>query len=872
MVSERHTYAAAVTMNNQAAGEGSSAGQTANQNQIQRNDEFDDPLYLHITENPNLVLVSPALSEHNYASWSRSMKMALEVKNKFGFASGSIPKAVENDPKFGVWKRCNNVVCSWLLKSLNSTIAESVLYYELAADIWKILEKRYSQADPHRIAELQNEIFRNVQGNMTINEYFTKSHALWERMNAMRPITLCECLPRCSCTLLSKIQKERVDDQVIRFLEGLSDDYESVKSNVLVMDPIPEMEKVLNMTLKMERKINGSISQRSSDLVQSNVIQNSQNQPTDEHSSVAVSASNTKKKFNGNGGKNVPKCTYCGMIGHTIEKCYKKHGYPPGWVHGYKSKNRQVQEVQQAVSPSINQVGDIGISADQLQRLLSLLQGQSQGNQASQASSNAAVTVSSSGIKPAFRKTSENSSEGSYISNLHVNNVLTSPSVWILDSGATDHITCSLEFFERHQTIHGVFVRLPNGETAKVTHIGEVRLDKNLLLRDVLYIPAFSFNIISVNKLAKQMSCKIIMNGDSCNVQGPHGTVVGFAKEKDGLYLVTEPPVRGKKHYADETCDAQCNRLSLMQWHNRLGHYPINKIHLLKGIKHGYSVKPSDFPCDVCHFAKHKKSTFPVSFSRAERCFYLAHMDVWGPFAIASLKGEYYFLTIVDDHSRFTWLHLMKNKLEVKLLFQNFCQYVHTQFSASIKTVRTDNGTEFLMSNFSNEKGIIHQKSCVYTPQQNGIAERKHQHLLNVARALRFQSGLPMEFWGHCVLHACYTINKLPSPILDGNTPFGILFGKQVIYDQFRTFGCLCYGATIAQGRNKMQQRARKCVFLGIPANVKGYLLYDIIDRDFFVSRDVHFYEQNFPFKEDVAQISSEPLEAEELDPSPLLF
>ncbi|XP_019150950.1 PREDICTED: uncharacterized protein LOC109147748 [Ipomoea nil] len=480
MVSElRHSYAAVVTMNN-GTGEGSASGQTssppANQvpignNPIQRSDEFDDPFYLHITDNPNLVLVFPPLSEHNYASWSRSMKITLEVKNKFGFANGSIPNPGEADPRFSVWKRCNTIVCSWILKSLNSSIAETVLYYEIAADIWKALKKRYSQADPHRIAELQNQIYRNLQGNLTVNEYFTKCSALWEKMNAMRPLLVCECAPRCTCNLLSKMQKERADDQVIRFLDGLNDEFESIKSGVLVMDPIPDMEK------------------------------NGQNQVSEEESLVAVSASNFKKKFNNSGGKNVPKCTYCNMTGHTVEKCYKKHGYPPGWIPGYKAKSRQNQDAYQSSNSAVNQVGDIGISSDQFQRLMNLIQNQGQG---SQSSTNAVVTVNTSGMKAAFKNTSESPNEGSFVSNLLINAAMFS-TIWILDSGATDHITCSPEYFESCRMV----VKLPNGEAVSVSHIGEIRLDHNILLRNDF-----------------------------------HGTTLGFAKEKNGLYLISKPPVR----------------------------------------------------------------------------------------------------------------------------------------------------------------------------------------------------------------------------------------------------------------------------------------------------------------------------------------
>ncbi|XP_019175636.1 PREDICTED: uncharacterized protein LOC109170958 [Ipomoea nil] len=313
MVSELYWNYVAAVMTNIASGEGTSAENAnaslnhqnaMNPNPNARSEEFDDPLYLHITENPNLILLSPPLSKLNCSSWSRSMNIALEVKNKFGLIDGSIPCPSPLDAKFAVWRRCNNIVCSWILKSLNSTIAESDLYYEKAQDIWNKLKERYSQMDPHKIAELQNEIFRNTQGNKTINEYFTKCNALWEQLNAMRPLPIYECNPRCSCTLLSKIQKEKEDDRVIRFLEGLNDEFETLKSGILVMDPIPTMEKVLNMALKIERKTNGSLNQKNIQVVQSNALQNNQGQFAEEVGTVAFSTSNNnKKKFNNFGGK-----------------------------------------------------------------------------------------------------------------------------------------------------------------------------------------------------------------------------------------------------------------------------------------------------------------------------------------------------------------------------------------------------------------------------------------------------------------------------------------------------------------------------------------------------------------------------------------
>lgn len=119
---------------------------------------------------------------------------------------------------------------------------------------------------------------------------------------------------------------------------------------------------------------------------------------------------------------------------------------------------------------------------------------------------------------------------------------------------------------------------------------------------------------------------------------------------------------------------------------------------------------------------------------------------------------------------------------------------VVTQFNRKVKIVRSDNGTEFrVLKSFFVEQGIIHQTSMVDTPQQNGHVERKHRYILNVAPALRFQANLPIEFWGECVLTVGYLINRTPSIIHKGKSPYEILFGQTPTYSHIRTFGCLCY-------------------------------------------------------------------------------
>ena len=119
---------------------------------------------------------------------------------------------------------------------------------------------------------------------------------------------------------------------------------------------------------------------------------------------------------------------------------------------------------------------------------------------------------------------------------------------------------------------------------------------------------------------------------------------------------------------------------------------------------------------------------------------------------------------------------------------------VARQFNTQVKTVCSDNGTKFTcMKTYFCDHGIIHETSCTGTPQQNGRVERKHRHILNVGHALRFQAQFPIQFWGECALAACYLINRTPTMVLNGKTPYELLHGKAPSLEHVRVIGCLSY-------------------------------------------------------------------------------
>jgi len=148
---------------------------------------------------------------------------------------------------------------------------------------------------------------------------------------------------------------------------------------------------------------------------------------------------------------------------------------------------------------------------------------------------------------------------------------------------------------------------------------------------------------------------------------------------------------------------------------------------------------------------------------------------------------------------------------------------VERQYNKCVKMIRSNNGTEFMcLKQYFIQEGILHQTSCVRTPQQNGCVERKHRHILNVARSLRFQGNLPIKFWGECVLTAGYLINLTPSSILKGKSAYEVIHGCVTSYAHLRVFGSLCYAHNQNRQRDKFDSRSRKCVFVGYPFGQKG--------------------------------------------------
>ncbi|KAF7840931.1 BURP domain-containing protein BNM2A-like [Senna tora] len=419
---------------------------------------------------------------------------------------------------------------------------------------------------------------------------------------------------------------------------------------------------------------------------------------------------------------------------------------------------------------------------------------------------------------------------------------------WIIDSGASSHVTGNVELLENLRPVTGKnTVTLPDGSVKTVTFIGNAEVSKNLKLVNVLFVPEFKYNLISVGKLVCDSSVQVHFHSSGCIVQDLLSkSILAQGRLEKSLFILC-------KNQRSTNCVLNVDVVNKdsdgsVAWHNRLGH-PSSEVllHLPiidKCTKHRV--------CDSCHLAKQTRLSFKPSSISTTACFELLHIDVWGPYKTPSISGAHYMLTIVDDFSRAVWIYLMHNKTQVFGMLRNFLKHVQTQFDVSVKRIQTDNGTEFLINvcqDLFKENGIIHQKTCVYTPQQNGVMERKHRHLAQTARALLFHAGLSSKFWGEAMLTATYIINKLPTRVLNWKCPFEVLMNKVPKYSLMKVFGCLAYATNTSPHKTKFDPRSKKCMFVGYAADCRGYKLFDLEEGNIFVSRDVVFYEDSFPLK-----------------------
>ncbi|KAM1496471.1 hypothetical protein ACFXTO_031069 [Malus domestica] len=287
-------------------------------------------------------------------------------------------------------------------------------------------------------------------------------------------------------------------------------------------------------------------------------------------------------------------------------------------------------------------------------------------------------------------------------------------------------------------------------------------------------------------------------------------------------------------------------------WHNRLGH-PSNSVSSTM-LKKSNIVTVHDTPstlCQHCLEGKFSKLPFQSVQSKYVVPFEVIHSDLWGPAPCQSVDGFKYYVLFIDECTKFSWIFSLINKSDFFPTFVSFYHSVCTQFTTKIKTFQSDGGGEFISKKFQaflTAQGVFHQLSCPYTPEQNGLAERKHRHIVETALTLLQTAHLSPSFWTYACHTATYLINRMPTPVLHNKSPFELLYNDVPDLSHLRVFGCSCYPLLKSYNISKLQPKTSRCLFLGYASHYKGYICYHLQTKTTYISRHVLFNELEFPF------------------------
>lgn len=176
------------------------------------------------------------------------MQMELNAKKKLAFVDGSLLELSSSSTSHSIWIQCNDMVTSWILNSISIDLADSVLYMDSAAGIWKDLPERFSQGNGPRIFQIQKAIASLSRGQSTISSYFTKMKGLWEELANYQPN------PVCSCGAMKVLTTYQNRECIMQFLMGLNESYSHIRGQILLNEPMPPINKVFSLVIQEERQ------------------------------------------------------------------------------------------------------------------------------------------------------------------------------------------------------------------------------------------------------------------------------------------------------------------------------------------------------------------------------------------------------------------------------------------------------------------------------------------------------------------------------------------------------------------------------------------------------------------------------------------
>ena len=426
-----------------------------------------------------------------------------------------------------------------------------------------------------------------------------------------------------------------------------------------------------------------------------------------------------------------------------------------------------------------------------------------------------------------------------------------SPNTWCLDSGATRHMCNSRNKFEDLNeedetpiyTATEVCVKSSGSGVVRIETLGATGNVNKIKLINTLFVPEIKRNLLSVSTMI-QHGYTVEFDKRGAVVRRRSGETIMKATLKDGLYIVEEKGTTSAML-------ARSPNQNLMKWHQRLGHVNFSDIKKMKqkemvtGIMD--NINGEDAPCEVCCKSKITQLPYKPSKRREQDTLGLVHSDICGPMQTTSSGGARYFVTFIDDKTRYTEVKPLKQKSDVFEAFKEYKARAEKTTGQVIKKLRTDNGKEYVSNQFAEflrKEGIRRELSVEYTPQQNGVAERANRSLTEMARCMLLDAKLPKYLWAEAINTAAYIRNRCPTKILSDKTPYEMWTGRKPHISHMRKIGSRVIALKKGHRCDKFDPKGEEYILIGYSEEAKAYRLWKKGTRSVVKRRDVRFLEE----------------------------
>lgn len=420
--------------------------------------------------------------------------------------------------------------------------------------------------------------------------------------------------------------------------------------------------------------------------------------------------------------------------------------------------------------------------------------------------------------------------------------------VWFLDSGCSNHMTGNKEWFSELDESFSQTVKLGNNTRMAVVGKGIIRMQVNgftQAISGVYYVPELKNNLLSIGQLQEKGLTILIQHGKCRVYHSEKGLIMQSDMSGNRMFSVLATMIPKAS-----SCFQIVSENESHLWHCRFGHLGYNGLRTLFDKKMVIGLPSVKIPkkiCIECLTGKQHRNSMPKkSLWRASNKLQLVHADICGPIKPESNSNKRYILSFIDDFTRKTWIYFLHEKSEAFSMFRNFKAHVEKEIGAYIASLRTDRGGEFTSNEFvefCKNQGISRQLTAAYTPQQNGVAERKNRTIMNMVRSMLAEKQVPKMFWPEAVKWSVHILNRCPTVAVQNKTPEEAWSNVKPMVDYFRVFGCVAHAHVPDQKRSKLDEKSKKCVFLGVSDESKAYRLYDPVSKKIIISKDVIFQE-----------------------------